>query len=596
MKPWSRMACVAAIILASAATAGAGVSFQIGTDDFFLSVGDYDYLPYAYQDSPGYAPPQINFRSMMRQYGTWINVPPFGAVWRPYASHGWRPYAYGHWIYTEYGPYWEGYEPWAWAGYHYGSWVFVRRFGWVWVPGYDWHPGRVAWARGYGTIGWMPLPPDGYDYNRGSVRYGGRNNHFNYSDRDFDQDFDSWYDGGYDDGYGQGGRRPSPFESQSYASINLQLWVFIDGGHFGEDNYADFELGPDYTREAFRQQEVRISTRPLDKQVLEGIVQQRIPGVPVVERQIRADQRTIRMVVPSGNAPVERIRQQSPQVVREMIAPAFADAQRQFKGRNSKIQGPVSKIFQQEQVRPNVQSRSREQLVKEARVAQEAREKKRLENLEAARERIENERNRRPNVAPGRRPVTPSPDRAEPGTTTPPPRPVAAPAPPPPTPEPRQVVRPRRETPVPTTQPEPVVLTPIQQVPPSPNRVERVPVTEVPTTQPEPPRGQATQRPDRARPIRPNGSPGAPGTPPAEQPGAPDGGDAAITSQANAAVKATAPMSAPAIRIRTSNGVITVSGQASTPADAERILQALSAVPGVQGVRNELSIPRKRSR
>ena len=147
------MAFMCALVLAGAANAQGGVSFRIGTNNFYLSVGDYDYLPYAYENDPGYSPPPINFNQMMSQYGRWENVSPFGQVWQPYASAGWRPYAYGHWIYTEYGPYWEGYEPWAWAGYHYGSWIVDRQYGWVWVPG--------------------------------SLAHAGANNQFSYSDNDF---------------------------------------------------------------------------------------------------------------------------------------------------------------------------------------------------------------------------------------------------------------------------------------------------------------------------------------------------------------------------------------------------------------------------
>ena len=44
----------------------------------------------------------------------------------------------------------------AWCAYHYGQWIFTPEFGWVWVPGYEWTPGRVAWATGPGYIGWSP--------------------------------------------------------------------------------------------------------------------------------------------------------------------------------------------------------------------------------------------------------------------------------------------------------------------------------------------------------------------------------------------------------------------------------------------------------
>jgi hypothetical protein len=387
MKTWFKIALIFALVLAGAATADAGVSFQIGTDNFFLSVGDYDYLPYAYQGDPGYSPPRINFYAMMSQYGRWVRVKPFGRVWRPYASYGWRPFTYGHWIYTRYGPYWEGYEPWAWAGYHYGSWIFARRYGWVWVPGYDWHPGRVSWARGYGTIGWMPMPPDGYDYRQGYLRFSGRNNQFSYYDDDFGNDYGSG-------SYRYGGPYYNPrardmYYNPSYASININLWVFIDGAHFGTDNYADYDLGPDYTRYAFDQRTVRISNRPMEMGVLERITRQPIQQVPVDVRELRTDKQNIRVVVPSGRASVERIRRQSPEVVRQVIAPAFAEEQRQFKGLNSKIQGPVSRIFNQENVPPRVETRSSDQVIDQAREVQKNREQKRIQNMETAKQRTE---------------------------------------------------------------------------------------------------------------------------------------------------------------------------------------------------------------
>jgi hypothetical protein len=397
------IAFISALIFAGATTAVAGVSFQIGTDDFFLSVGDYDYLPYAYQEDPGYAPPQINFDGMMSQYGLWVRVSPFGRVWRPYASAGWRPYTYGHWIYTEYGPYWEGYEPWAWAGYHYGSWIFDRRYGWVWVPGYDWHPGRVAWARGYDTIGWMPLPPDGYDYHGGRLSYVGGNNQFSYSDNDFGEDFGSGsyrYGGPYHDP-----RARDMYYNPSYASVNINLWVFIDGANFEQDNYADYELGPDYTRYAFDQKMVRISNRPMEQGVLERITRQQIQRVPVDVRELRTDQRTIKVVVPSGNAPIERIRRQSPEVVRQVIAPAFAKEKQQFKGATSKVQAPVAKIFRQENVPPRVVTRSRQQVIDSAREVQKNREQKQIQNMQTAKQRTEKLKKEGKIVAPG----TPAP-------------------------------------------------------------------------------------------------------------------------------------------------------------------------------------------
>ena len=538
MKTWFKIAFISVLVFAGAATASAGVSFQIGTDNFFLSVGDYDYLPYAYQGDPGYSPPRINFYEMMSQYGRWVRVKPFGRVWRPYASYGWRPFTYGHWVYTKYGPYWEGYEPWAWAGYHYGSWIFARRYGWVWVPGYDWHPGRVSWARGYGTIGWMPMPPDGYDYRPGYLRFSGRNNQFNYSDDDFGNDYGSGsysYGGPYYDP-----RARDMYYNPSYASVNTNLWVFIDGAHFGADNYADYDLGPDYTRYAFDQRTVRISNRPMEMRVLERIIRQPIQQVPVDVRELRTDKQNIRVVVPSGRASVERIRRQSPEVVRQVIAPAFAEEQKQFKGRNSKIQGSVSRIFNQENVPPRVETRPSDQVIDQAREVQKNREQKRIQNMEAAKQRTEQLKKEgrigEPRKEKGRAPINPD-DR----------RPVSGG-------EPSQ-----------------------QNAPVQPVTPERTPVT-----QQEYPESSAVS----SRPMHPGGRPE---TTPGETEGIKNT-DAAITNQALTTLRANLPKIARGISIQTEEGIVTLSGKVGSTADMERVIQLVSAVNGVKSVRNQLSI------
>src|SRR5262245_2832400 len=125
MKTWKQRFMVIALVLMgfTSAHAASNVQFSVGTDDFYLSVGNYDYLPYAYDVNPGYAAPPVNFVNVMGDYGNWVYVPTFGQVWRTYVDASWRPYVNGHWIYTSYGPTWQGYEPWAWAAYHYGNWI-----------------------------------------------------------------------------------------------------------------------------------------------------------------------------------------------------------------------------------------------------------------------------------------------------------------------------------------------------------------------------------------------------------------------------------------------------------------------------------------
>lgn len=102
------------------------------------------------------------FHDSLSPYGTWVDDPVYGQVWRPAGTGpGWRPYTQGHWVYTDdYGWTWVSDEPWGWAPYHYGRWMFEPGVGWVWVPGSVWAPAWVVWRFGGGFIGWSPLAPD----------------------------------------------------------------------------------------------------------------------------------------------------------------------------------------------------------------------------------------------------------------------------------------------------------------------------------------------------------------------------------------------------------------------------------------------------
>lgn len=81
-------------------------SITIGLGGFYVSVGDYDYLPYNYGSAQNYgyaqqyAPQSINMGDVMGQYGNWVTSAQFGRVWQPYSAQGWRPYLYGHWMNT----------------------------------------------------------------------------------------------------------------------------------------------------------------------------------------------------------------------------------------------------------------------------------------------------------------------------------------------------------------------------------------------------------------------------------------------------------------------------------------------------------------
>lgn len=112
-------------------------------------------------------------------YGTWVNVPPYGMVWRPYVTDDWAPYRYGRWTWLDwYGWSWVSYDPWGWAPYHYGRWLHHAGY-WHWYPGayygvhHYWRPALVAWfgwggggfnvgvgfGGGWGSWGWVPLAP-----------------------------------------------------------------------------------------------------------------------------------------------------------------------------------------------------------------------------------------------------------------------------------------------------------------------------------------------------------------------------------------------------------------------------------------------------
>jgi hypothetical protein len=385
MMNWKKITMILTVLLLGTLMAHAQVSFRIsiGSGDYYQPVGDYDYLPYAYQTNQRYAAPRINFFNMMSQYGDWVRVAPFGQVWKPYVARGWRPYTYGHWVHTrKYGQMWEGYEPWAWVGYHYGRWIFTRNYRWVWIPGYVWHPGRVTWAHSYGSIGWMPMPPDGYDYRLGYLSNVGPNNQFSYNDRDFGAN--TYNNGGpyYNSQY------RNMYYNQAYQNIFADLWNFIDDGHYGDDNYADSSLGDDYTRQVFDQRMVRISNRPIERPVLETFLGRQLQETPVDVRQFQTDRQAISVVVPSGSGAVERIRKNSKAVVRDILAPGFVEKRKEFKGQNSKNKEAVSGIFGQENVQPKIETLSSEQVINQANLAMQNRDQSRNVLGQAAKDKL----------------------------------------------------------------------------------------------------------------------------------------------------------------------------------------------------------------
>ncbi len=104
------------------------------------------------------------FQSVLAPYGSWMNIPPYGLAWQPYAGvvgPDFVPYGTaGNWVYSDAGWVWNSEYPWGWATFHYGNWVTTPT-GWAWVPGSVWAPAWVSWRYGDGIVGWAPMGPGG---------------------------------------------------------------------------------------------------------------------------------------------------------------------------------------------------------------------------------------------------------------------------------------------------------------------------------------------------------------------------------------------------------------------------------------------------
>ena len=101
------------------------------------------------------------FYDELSPYGTWINDPEYGYVWRPDVDQAdFRPYyTNGRWAMTEYGNTWVSNYDWGWAPFHYGRWMYNRYNNWVWLPDTTWGPAWVDWRSGGGQYGWAPMGP-----------------------------------------------------------------------------------------------------------------------------------------------------------------------------------------------------------------------------------------------------------------------------------------------------------------------------------------------------------------------------------------------------------------------------------------------------
>lgn len=519
------------------------LSITIGLGDFYVNVGDYDYLPYNYVSAPQYAPQSINFYDVMGQYGNWITSPQFGRVWQPYSAQGWRPYLYGHWLNTQYGPTWEGYEPWAWAGYHYGDWAYTRDAGWVWIPGYDWHPGRVSWAQGMGSIGWMPQPPSGYDYSRGYLAPAGPSNQFDYYDNDF---------GNTGNDYTYGGPYYNPQYREAYYNPNYlqsvgNLWTFIDPSGFTSDDYADYYLGPDYTRMAFDQRVVRVNNRPISMNTIEQIVRQPIQQTAVEVKEIQTDKKPIKIVVPTSSDAVQNVRKNSNRVVREIVAPAFAEKQKDFKGQNSKQAQAINKIFNQENQPAKTENVDNQQIQKQAQDERQARQARRQQREEAAKQKLAKAKSERKM----KEPATPN-AQMQPRPNNP-------------------QVRPPEQ---PNAQPLPGRPEVQQQTPEERSREQN------PREQAREPRAQPDQPNEREQPNRQQ-----------EMPGKND--DTRITQIVQQRISNAQMLNDASIHAQAKDGEVVLHGTVNNKQQENRAVELARSVNGVRNVRSELVIKKK---
>jgi osmotically-inducible protein OsmY len=473
----------------------------------------------------------------MGQYGNWVMSPQFGRVWQPYSAPGWRPYLYGHWLNTQYGPTWQGYEPWGWAAYHYGDWAFTRDAGWVWIPGYDWHPGRVAWAQGMGSIGWMPLPPTGYDYSQGYLGQAGPSNQFDYYDNDFGNAFTG-------NDYTYGGPYYNPQYRQAYYNQNYlqnvgHLWTFIDPSGFTSDDYADYYLGQDYSRIAFDQRAVRVSTRPVSTATLERIVRQPIPQTAVEVKEIQTDKKPIKIVVPTSQTEVENVRKNSNRVVKEVVAPAFAEKQKDFKGQNSKQAAAINKIFKQENQPAKIQNVDNQQIVQQAQQERQSREERRKQREDAAKQKLAQAKSERKMKEPTGHDAQASPQPNEPNR--------------------------------PNAQPQPGRPEIQQQNPEERSREQNREQAREPRTQQNPPNENQQQQ--------------------QQQPAGND--DARITKMVEQKLGNAAVLSGDNIHVQVRNGEVVLHGTVDNQQSERRAVNLAGSVNGVKNVRSELVVKKK---
>lgn len=156
---------------------GTSLDHQIGGAPEFDGFDDWCRVRNQREDSSAsarYVSPDMVGYEDLDEYGSWREVPTYGAVWVPtHVVAGWAPYRYGHWVWVEpWGWTWVDDQPWGFAPCHYGRWVYTGGY-WAWAPGPIaprpvYAPAMVAWVGGGNwsvgigvgmgpAVGWFPL-------------------------------------------------------------------------------------------------------------------------------------------------------------------------------------------------------------------------------------------------------------------------------------------------------------------------------------------------------------------------------------------------------------------------------------------------------
>jgi hypothetical protein len=230
LSKWAALLAAGLIAAAAGLVAGCTGSYtQLATNASAESPADQP-TAYAPDYDQSYQEPASDPFADLSLYGTWVDVHPFGHVWRPSVVQGWQPYYHGRWVWANVGWTWVSYEPFGWATYHYGYWYYDAIWGWIWIPGDQWFPSRVDWLMYGDDICWAPMPPPGY--------YIG----------------DPWS-----------------------AQVDV-IWVVVDIDHFTYDHVGR------YAARSFRQEHPRIESR---------ISRGRSPDVKAIEKRIHRDIRPV---------------------------------------------------------------------------------------------------------------------------------------------------------------------------------------------------------------------------------------------------------------------------------------------------------------